>query len=58
MRQCEAREWLTRYRAKATQHGAASAKNWWLKTIADIESIRGLEAANELRNLMNVERKK
>lgn len=58
MRQCEAREWLKRYRAKAREDGALDAMNWWRKTVADIERIRGIDAAIELRNLMNIERKK
>jgi hypothetical protein len=58
MRQCEAREWLKRYREKAKTDGAAQANFWWRKTIMDIERIRGLDAAVELRHLMNLERKK
>ena len=58
MRQCEARDWLKRYRTMAAEHGATQANQWWRKTIMDIERIRGLEAATELRNLMNLERKK
>jgi len=58
MRQCEAREWLKRYRAKARENGALDAMNWWRKTVADIERIRGIDATIELRNLMNIERKK
>ncbi len=58
MRQLEAKEWIARYRTKARQVGAAEAQNWWRKTIMDIERIRGLEAAIELKLLMNLERKK
>jgi hypothetical protein len=58
MRQSEAREWLKRYRAKASIDGAQSANQWWRLIIMDIERIRGLEAATELRHLMNLERKK
>lgn len=58
MRQCEAREWIRRWRQKAMTDGVNSSNNWWRNTIADIERIRGLEAAIELRNLMNKERKK
>jgi N-formylglutamate amidohydrolase len=58
MKQCEAREWLKRYRAKASTDGAEQANQWWRKTIMDIERIRGLDAATELRHLMNLERKK
>jgi hypothetical protein len=58
MKQCEARDWLKRYRAKASTDGAEQANQWWRKTIMDIERIRGLDAATELRHLMNLERKK
>ncbi len=58
MRQCEAREWLRRYRTKASTDGAEKARQWWRKTMMDIERIRGLDAANELRHLMNLERNK
>lgn len=58
MKLCEAKEWLKRYRAKASTDGAQSANQWWRLIISDIERIRGLEAATELRHLMNLERKK
>jgi hypothetical protein len=58
MKQCEAREWIKRYRDKAREVGAEQANQWWRKQIADIERIRGLDEAIELRNLMNLERKK
>jgi hypothetical protein len=58
MRRMEAKEWVQRYRTKARADGAASAQAWWAKVIADIERIRGLDAALELRNLMNEERSK
>jgi hypothetical protein len=58
MKQCEAREWIKRYRDKARQVGAEQANQWWRKQISDIERIRGLDGAIELRNLMNLERKK
>jgi hypothetical protein len=54
----EAKEWLQRYRAKASEDGAASAQAWWATVIADIERIRGIDAAINLRNLMNEERSK
>ena len=58
MRRTEARDWLQRYRAKASEDGAAAAQAWWAKVIADIERIRGVDAAINLRNLMNDERSK
>ena len=55
---CEAKDWLKRYRAKESNDGAEQANQWWRKTIMDIERIRGIDAATELRPLMNLERKK
>lgn len=53
MRETEAMDWLERYREKAYEHGKTAARLWWLKTISDIERIRGKEAADDLRNRMN-----
>ena len=53
MKNCEAREWLEKYREKVYEHGATEAKRWWNKTIFDIERIRGKDAANDLRTRMN-----
>jgi hypothetical protein len=53
MRRTEAREWLQRYRRKASQDGAAAAQVWWAGIISAIERKRGLDAATELRRLMN-----
>ena len=58
MRRTEAKEWVQRYRAKASEDGAAAAQAWWAKVIADIERIRGVDAALALLNLMNEERSK
>jgi hypothetical protein len=53
MLKAEAREWLQRYRKKALEYGTGEAREWWHKTIADIERIRGKDAANQLRKAMN-----
>ena len=58
LRQTEAREWVTRYQAKAKELGKAKASAWWQTTIADISKRRGEAAANDLRNRMNQERSK
>jgi len=58
MRQAEAREWISRYQAKAKELGKAKATAWWQTTIADISRRRGEAAANDLRNRMNQERSK
>ena len=53
MRDCEAREWLQRYKKVASTLGGAQARAWWLKTCEDIERRRGTEAINDLRRRMN-----
>jgi hypothetical protein len=58
MRQCEAREWISRHRKKAAEIGMNAANAWWKIVIQDIERRRGTDAAAELRHLMNIERKK
>ncbi len=58
IRHSEAREWLQRYRRKASEDGAAAAQVWWAGIISAIERKRGLDAATELRRLMNEERSK
>jgi hypothetical protein len=58
MRRCEAREWVQRYKRKARVDGAEQARIWWAGIISAIERKRGLDAATELRRLMNEERSK
>jgi hypothetical protein len=58
MRRTEAREWVQRYKLKARADGAEQARIWWAGIISAIERKRGLEAATELRRLMNEERSK
>lgn len=55
--ECEARHWLSLHEKCIKKNGKISARNWWLKTIADIERIRGQKAADELRVTMNEMRK-
>lgn len=50
---CEAREWITRYRKRQLEDGKGEALAWWHKTLADIAKRRGQEAADELRTRMN-----
>ena len=56
MKQCEAREWMSRYTKKAIEQGSGSAQLWWAKVKTDIEKRRGLEAMNDLVNRMKKER--
>ena len=58
MRRTEAREWVQRYKRKASADGAEQARIWWAGIISAIERKRGLDTATELRRLMNEERSK
>ena len=54
MSQTEAQEWVKRYRKKAMEDGKREAWNWWRDTLEDIAKRRGQQAADELRNRMNL----
>ena len=56
MRQCEAREWISRYSKKAIELGSGNAQLWWAKVKSDIEKRRGTEAMLDLVNRMKQER--
>jgi hypothetical protein len=56
MKQCEAREWISRYTKKAIEQGSGNAQFWWQKVKNDIEKRRGTEAMNDLVNRMKQER--
>ena len=49
MRQCEAREWIKRYRKKIGEVGSVTARSWWLQVCDDIEKRRGKAALDDLR---------
>ena len=53
MKECEAREWITRYRKKVREEGKGEAMDWWTKTLVDIAKKRGKPAADQLRDNMN-----
>lgn len=53
MKECEAREWITRYRKKVREEGTGEATDWWTRTLADIAKKRGQKAADQLRDNMN-----
>lgn len=53
MRECEAREWITRYRKKVLEEGKGEAMDWWTRTLLDIAKRRGQPAADQLRDNMN-----
>jgi hypothetical protein len=50
---CEAREWIARYRKKQLEEGKGEAIEWWNKTIKDIATKRGQAAADDLKRRMN-----
>ena len=48
MRECEAREWIQRYRDKTNQVGSSMAQHWWEVTKANIAKIRGQDGLDTL----------
>lgn len=56
MKNCEAREWITRYKKKTGEVGAAAARSWWIQVCDDIEKRRGKAALDDLRLRMNKEK--
>jgi hypothetical protein len=57
-RECEAREWLRRFKNHQRERGTRLANAWWSDTIEKIEKIRGPGAARTLRDDMNKEKAK
>lgn len=55
MRQCEAREWISRYKKKTIELGFGNAQLWWAKVKSDIEKRRGTQAMQDLVNRMKKE---
>lgn len=53
---CEAREWIARYRKKQLEEGKGEAMEWWAKIIKDIAAKRGQAAADDLKRRMNIQR--
>lgn len=56
MRNCEAREWIARYKRKTGEVGPVAARSWWLQVCDDIEKRRGKAALDDLRLRMNKEK--
>jgi hypothetical protein len=50
---CEAREWIARYRKKHLEEGKGEAIEWWAKTIKEIAAKRGQKVADDLKRRMN-----
>jgi hypothetical protein len=57
MRDCEAREWITRFNRKIGEQGLENAQSWWEGVKVDIERRRGKPALDVLVRRMNLERK-
>ena len=55
-RDCEAREWIARYRKKQLEEGKGEAIEWWAKIIKDLAAKRGQAAADDLKRRMNIQR--
>lgn len=58
MAQCEAREWIRRYKDKATTIGAERAQLWWDGVKHDIAKRRGQAGLDLLVGNMYAERAK
>ena len=56
LKNCEAREWLSRHKTKTGEVGSVAARSWWLQVCDDITKRRGPEALTDLRNRMNKEK--
>ena len=55
---CEAREWIARYKKKQLEERRGEAIEWWLKIIKDIAAKRGQDAADDLKRRMNTVKEK
>ena len=53
LKDCEAREWVARYRKKQLEEGKGEAIEWWNKTIKEIAAKRGQKVADDLKRRMN-----
>jgi hypothetical protein len=55
---CEALEWLRRYKEKKSMIGSSKALLWWQGVLKDLERIRGESDTLDLRDRMNKLRNK
>lgn len=55
MRQCEAREWISRYNKKLGVLGRLATQSWWDGVKQDIEKRRGKPALDDLVTRMRKE---
>ena len=52
MKECEAREWIRRYKEKVSTVGSVKAASWWTEVLEDLRKIRGESATLDLRQRM------
>jgi hypothetical protein len=57
MRDCEAREWIRRYKDKAKTIGLKQASDWWQEHLVVMQKIRGESAILDLRRRMTEQQK-
>ena len=58
MRNCEAREWIRRYKEKAKTIGLTATATWWQEHLTVMQKIRGESAILDLRRRMTEQQKK
>jgi hypothetical protein len=57
MRNCEAREWIKRYKEKAKTIGLTATATWWQEHLTVMQKIRGESATLDLRRRMTEQQK-
>ena len=57
-RECEAREWIKRYKAQRKERGAKEAAKWWEDIKRQIAAKRGQKAVDILVGDMNAQSSK
>lgn len=57
-RECEAREWIKRYKAQRKERGAKEAAKWWEDIKRQIAAKRGQQAVDILIGDMNAQSSK
>lgn len=58
MRDCEAREWIQRYKAKLKTSGLIDTNIWWQEHLTVMRKIRGESGILDLKRRMNEQQKK
>ena len=58
MRNCEAREWIRRYKEKLRTIGFPDTNIWWQEHLTVMQKIRGESAILDLKRRMNEQQKK